>query len=245
MPFSPQAEITSLGTMRGAPPAGSALVIDLTDALHNPDKHPALRGLTGLDPELRAHVMATPGAEHLVRHTVDQVLALLRVQDEEPLRLRAQCRWGRHRSVAVAEEVADRLRDQAVEVRVRHRDVHLQRLRRVAGCAFCAIAHGDAPAQVLCEWDDVLAIRPRRGGVTEGHALVLPRVHVADFTVDPAITALTMAAAAEYAAETGGDTNAVTSKGASATQTQYHLHVHVLPRREGDGLALPWTPANR
>lgn len=33
----------------------------------------------------------------------------------------------------------------------------------------------------------------------------------------------------------------ITSIGANATQTVRHTHLHVVPRRPGDGLALPWT----
>ncbi|MEU3978362.1 HIT family protein [Streptomyces bacillaris] len=36
--------------------------------------------------------------------------------------------------------------------------------------------------------------------------------------------------------------NLITSKGAEATQSVYHLHVHIVPRRDGDNLPLPWTP---
>lgn len=33
----------------------------------------------------------------------------------------------------------------------------------------------------------------------------------------------------------------ITSIGADATQTVFHTHIHVVPRRPGDGLTLPWT----
>lgn len=39
--------------------------------------------------------------------------------------------------------------------------------------------------------------------------------------------------------------NIITSRGSAATQTVYHLHLHVVPRREGDGLGLPWTDRQR
>lgn len=108
-----------------------------------------------------------------------------------------------------------------------------------ADCTFCAIVAGELPATVVREWDDTVAILPR-GGCTEGHVLVIPRTHVADAGVDPEVTARTMARAAELMAE-HEDANIITSKGSVATQTQFHLHVHVVPRVEGDGLALPWT----
>ncbi|MFE9247160.1 HIT domain-containing protein [Nocardiopsis sp. NPDC006938] len=238
----PQVEVTTLGTRHSAPPPGDALVLDLSHRLHNPTTDPALRGLTGLDPALRAHVMATPEAEETVRATVDQVLALL-PHTRGPVRLHVQCRWGKHRSVAVAEEVLDRLRAKGLTASVHHRDMALPALRRADGCAFCDIAHDDQDAEVIGRWDGVLAIRPRSGGVNRGHVLFLPVDHVADATVHPETTARVMAAASAYAAEIGGDLNIITSKGENATQTVDHLHIHVVPRRRGDRLRLPWTPS--
>ncbi|MFJ8489374.1 HIT family protein [Streptomyces sp. NPDC094038] len=107
-------------------------------------------------------------------------------------------------------------------------------------CPFCRIVRGAAPARVVREWEGALAIGPRGGGVTPGHVLVLPKTHVPDVAADPAVSAMTMRHAAELAAEVG-DCNVITSRGAVATQTVPHLHVHVVPRRQGDGIALPWT----
>jgi diadenosine tetraphosphate (Ap4A) HIT family hydrolase len=51
-----------------------------------------------------------------------------------------------------------------------------------------------------------------------------------------------MQRAAEYAlVKVSGDCNLITSDGAAATQTVKHLHVHIVPRRDGDGLTLPWS----
>ncbi|AZS69764.1 HIT family protein [Streptomyces lydicus] len=114
------------------------------------------------------------------------------------------------------------------------------RTPRRPGCPFCLIVCGRAPATVLREWPETIAIRPRHGGVTAGHVLVIPRVHVADVAEDPVVSAATMLRAAELAAE-AGDCNVITSRGPSATQTVRHLHLHLVPRAEGDGLLLPWT----
>ncbi|MEV7442988.1 HIT domain-containing protein [Streptomyces sp. NPDC091204] len=108
-------------------------------------------------------------------------------------------------------------------------------------CAFCSITAGQAPAAIAREWPDALAIRPRTGGVTEGHVMVLPRVHVPDAGTDPEVTAAVMRRAAELMAELPA-ANLITSKGAAATQSVFHLHVHVVPRRDGDDLPLPWAP---
>ncbi|WP_428956677.1 HIT family protein [Streptomyces sp. cg35] len=109
-------------------------------------------------------------------------------------------------------------------------------------CPFCRIVAGVAPARVLREWPDTLAIVPL-AAVTPGHVLVIPRAHVADVGVDPAVSARTMRRAAELAADLG-ECNIITSRGESATQTVFHLHLHVLPRYPEDGLALPWAPAS-
>ena len=78
--------------------------------------------------------------------------------------------------------------------------------------------------------------------VTLGHRLVVPTVHVADALEDPHITGLVMEYAAEIASLYEADPcNLITSVGRDATQTVFHLHVHIVPRRSGDGLALPWT----
>lgn len=112
-------------------------------------------------------------------------------------------------------------------------------------CAFCAITAGTAPATIVREWDDAIAILPRedpqgRRGCTPGHTLVIPRAHVADAGTNPAITATVMRHAGELAGELPA-ANIITSLGADATQTVFHLHVHVVPRTKGDGLALPWS----
>ena len=110
---------------------------------------------------------------------------------------------------------------------------------RDADCVFCDIVAGEAPATVVRSWGDTLAIKPR-GGVHSGHVLVIPHTHVADVGENPGVSARTMACAAELAAELPA-ANVITSKGVAATQTVFHLHVHVVPRSADDGLLLPWS----
>lgn len=49
-----------------------------------------------------------------------------------------------------------------------------------------------------------------------------------------------MQRAAEYAAKLGSAFNIITSAGAAATQSVWHLHLHVVPRSTDDGLMVPW-----
>lgn len=108
-------------------------------------------------------------------------------------------------------------------------------------CVFCKIIDGSEPATVFKRWPDAMAIVPLKP-LTEGHLLVIPVAHVADYRVDPAASALTMARAAELAAEVFGDgaSNLITSAGAAATQTVFHMHLHLVPRFFDDGVRLPW-----
>lgn len=107
-------------------------------------------------------------------------------------------------------------------------------------CVFCRIVEGIEPAAVVRRWPEAIAIRPRNP-ITEGHLLVIPTTHVADVGVDRHVSAIAMAAAAELAAEYE-NCNVLTSRGREATQTVFHLHIHVVPRAAGDALPLPWTP---
>ncbi|MEU3181105.1 MULTISPECIES: RapZ C-terminal domain-containing protein [Streptomyces] len=87
-----------------------------------------MRCRTGLDPDVRAHVLATPGAREVIESTAVQLLALA---DEVPVGpvapLPVACQGGWHRSVAVEEEVAHRLRttwggERGVDVEHHHID---------------------------------------------------------------------------------------------------------------------------
>lgn len=111
-------------------------------------------------------------------------------------------------------------------------------------CPFCAIVAGQAPATVVREWDDALAIVPLQP-VVDGHTLVIPKEHVPDFTADPVVSANTMYRAAELMHWTPRPMNLITSKGREATQSVWHLHLHLVPRAANDGLALPWYSGKR
>jgi histidine triad (HIT) family protein len=86
--------------------------------------------------------------------------------------------------------------------------------------------------------------------VMPGHRLFLPVSHVVDAR-DLGGLQSAMALASSWAKDWEhnpryrGDFNLITSAGPAATQTVLHLHVHYVPRHDGDGLALPWTETGR
>lgn len=104
----------------------------------------------------------------------------------------------------------------------------------MSDCPFCDYA---GPSEILLERDDVFFIEPKHP-VVEGHVLAIPRIHVNDALESPEITGQVFEAAAWFA---NGDCNLITSVGEAATQSVRHLHVHIVPRRVGDKLTLPWA----
>lgn len=107
-------------------------------------------------------------------------------------------------------------------------------------CVFCAIADGTAPAVRIHENDDYLAILDIRP-FTRGHTLVIPKRHSADLTDTPAATLAGMLAVGQRIARatrasglaaTGN--NLAINDGKSAMQSVFHIHLHVIPRRDGD-----------
>ncbi|MEB3981178.1 HIT family protein [Mycobacterium sp. 663a-19] len=110
-------------------------------------------------------------------------------------------------------------------------------------CVFCAIVAGEAPAIRIYEDEDHLAILDIRP-FTRGHTLVLPKRHTVDLTDTPAQTLAEMIgigqriARAARATELADATNIAINDGPAAFQTVLHIHLHVLPRRNGDKLSV-------
>lgn len=78
--------------------------------------------------------------------------------------------------------------------------------------------------------------------VTPGHRLVVSTCHARSALSDHVVSGATMEFAVLIAKRLGIEQcNFITSAGPAATQSVQHLHIHLVPRRDGDGLALPWT----
>ncbi len=83
---------------------------------------------------------------------------------------------------------------------------------------------------------------------TLGHTLVIPTSHIPDIWALDDVTASTLAYATMCVARAVREAlapdglNIIQSNGAAATQTVEHLHVHVVPRWEGDAMGRIWPP---
>lgn len=115
--------------------------------------------------------------------------------------------------------------------------------RGVMSCVFCAIAAGNSPAVRIHEDADYLAILDIRP-FTRGHTLVFPKRHTVDLSDTPPETLAGMMSIAQRIARAARHTkladatNIGINDGRAAFQSVFHIHLHVLPRRNGDTLAV-------
>ena len=108
-------------------------------------------------------------------------------------------------------------------------------------CIFCKIAQKQAPASSVYEDEKVMAfldIRP----LNEGHTLIIPKAHYENiFDVPQELNAYLHGITKKVAIAVKKATNAdgisiIQQNGKAANQDIPHLHVHVIPRYEGQKL---------
>ena len=107
------------------------------------------------------------------------------------------------------------------------------------GCVFCEIVAGSRPAAVVFEDETSLGFFDQRP-LFAGHTLLVPKDHyetLADLPrplIEPLFAAgQLLARAIEQALPAEGTFVAVNNR---VSQSVPHLHVHIVPRRKGDGL---------
>ncbi len=94
--------------------------------LPNPHFVPELKALTGEDEDVREYIMARHDAVDFLDRLLEFLAYLLpryRREGKSYLTVGLGCTGGRHRSVALAVLVAERLREKGYDVNVRHRDI--------------------------------------------------------------------------------------------------------------------------
>jgi histidine triad (HIT) family protein len=109
-------------------------------------------------------------------------------------------------------------------------------------CIFCRIASGDLPGEVVHRDERVLAFLDTNP-LLQGHVLVIPIAHIDTLDdlppdlVGPLFEVVRrMSIAVQRGLGAHGSFVAVNTR---ISQSVRHLHVHVVPRREGDGLFSP------
>jgi len=119
-----KATVVSFGFKYGIP-VDADLVVDMR-FLPNPHWVPELRPLSGRDAAVAQYVMERPGAEEFL----DQYLPVLKtvaagylVEGKRFMTVAVGCTGGKHRSVAMTEEIARRLALEGIDTRPMHRDL--------------------------------------------------------------------------------------------------------------------------
>lgn len=112
-------------------------------------------------------------------------------------------------------------------------------------CPFCRIVAARVPAHDVLRTDRIVAFFPDAPAVL-GHTLIVPRDHVRDVweldrqTGHDLADAICRVAHAVRTATGDPGMNVIQSNGRAAGQTVFHLHVHVVPRRDGDRMPHLW-----
>lgn len=109
----------------------------------------------------------------------------------------------------------------------------------MADCIFCDLVSGRVPAAVVFEDEVSFAFLDRRP-LFPGHTLLIPRQHhetlmdlPPELTAPLFMNAQLLSRAIELALEAEGIFLGVNNR---ISQSVPHLHIHVVPRRQGDGL---------
>jgi histidine triad (HIT) family protein len=114
-------------------------------------------------------------------------------------------------------------------------------------CIFCKILAGEIPSRIVAEDERTVTfmdINP----ATRGHMLVIPRTHSRNLLDIDEADLEAVIVSAQGAAQRANDrlscdgVNLLNSCGRAAWQTEFHFHIHVIPRYDGDPLQLPWIP---
>jgi histidine triad (HIT) family protein len=106
-------------------------------------------------------------------------------------------------------------------------------------CAFCRIISGEVEAEVVWRSEGAIAFLDHRP-LFPGHVLLIPAEHIATLGDLPAPQvgplfqiAQRLERAVEAALNADGTFIAINN---SVSQSVPHLHIHIVPRRKGDGL---------
>lgn len=116
--------IQSFGFKYGTP-ADADMIFDAR-FLPNPHWNEKLRALTGNDPRVQKEVMASDLAQGFLKSTremLENVFAGYRVENKRFVSIAIGCTGGKHRSVTLANQLADMLTGEELRVRVNHRDL--------------------------------------------------------------------------------------------------------------------------
>ncbi len=110
-------------------------------------------------------------------------------------------------------------------------------------CIFCKIVRKEISVEYLEETDNFIAILDKNP-VSEGHTLVLPKKHHVNLFDLPNMHAEEMLKLIKKISfdilekKKGDGFNLIMNNLPPAGQVVMHAHIHIIPRKEGDGLEM-------
>ena len=116
----------------------------------------------------------------------------------------------------------------------------------VNDCVFCKIIAGEIPCRKIFENDKVFVFLDI-GPVSDGHTLVIPREHYEKLHECPAEVLADLSnclgkIAPVVAGAMGAEAyNVLCNNGRAAGQLVEHVHFHIIPRKDGDGVFSRWA----
>ncbi|MDY7079786.1 MAG: HIT domain-containing protein [Chloroflexota bacterium] len=111
----------------------------------------------------------------------------------------------------------------------------------MTNCVICEIVAGSIPSWIVYQDTEVICFLPKMPEAY-GHTIIAPKVHYPDLYAAPEalLEHLIVAAkklAVHYRDRIGSSgVNLLHASGVSAQQSVLHLHIHLLPRFDNDGL---------
>jgi histidine triad (HIT) family protein len=114
-------------------------------------------------------------------------------------------------------------------------------------CTFCEIVNGNLPCEKIYEDEHVLAfldINP----IAEKHTLIIPKKHfvnlfdITEIALKHLIVATKRIATMYQTDYSIQAVNILNASGVEAQQSVFHFHLHLVPRKKGDGLNLFLLP---
>lgn len=109
------------------------------------------------------------------------------------------------------------------------------------GCVICQLVNYELPSWVIYEDENVICFLPLEVEAF-GHTIIAPKLHYADLFDTPAevlgcVTAVIQKVAQHYRAATDAvGINLLHASSIAAQQSVLHLHFHLIPRFENDGI---------
>jgi len=105
-------------------------------------------------------------------------------------------------------------------------------------CIFCKVVKGEIPSEKIGESENFIAI-PDINPKVKNHTLIISKKHFVNILDMPSVLGDELISLVKKVAlNFKSDFNVVVNNGKNAGQVVFHFHLHLLPRKKGDGFRM-------